>query len=67
MNPHHVDNSKKLDDSIPTKNGRKDSKVIAGLIMNGGISKIISANKMMIVKFIACKGDLWFLIGTKLF
>ena len=31
VNPHHVKKSKELDDNNPTKNDRKDPKVIAGL------------------------------------
>ena len=32
VNPHHVKKSKELDDNNPTKNDRKDPKVIAGLV-----------------------------------
>lgn len=32
VNPHHVKKSKELDGNHPTKNGRKDPKVIAGLV-----------------------------------
>lgn len=35
VNPHHVKRSKELDDNDPTKNDRKDPKVIAGLIKDG--------------------------------
>ena len=35
VNPHHVKKSKELDDNNPTKNDRKDPKVIAGLIKEG--------------------------------
>jgi len=35
VNPHHVKKSKELDDNNPTKNDRKDPKVIAGLINEG--------------------------------
>ena len=35
VNPHHVKKSKELDDNDPTKNDRKDPKVIAGLIKDG--------------------------------
>lgn len=35
VNPHHVKKSKELDDNNPTKNDRKDPKVIAGLINAG--------------------------------
>jgi len=35
VNPHHVKKSKELDDNNPTKNDRKDPKVIAGLIKDG--------------------------------
>ena len=35
VNPHHVKKSKELDDNDPTKNDRKDTKVIAGLIKDG--------------------------------
>lgn len=32
VNPHHVKKLKKFDDNHPTKNDRKDPKVIAGLV-----------------------------------
>ena len=35
VNPHHVKKSKELDDNNPTKNDRKDPKVIAGLVQGG--------------------------------
>lgn len=35
VNPHHVKKSKELDDNNPTKNERKDPKVIAGLVREG--------------------------------
>ena len=35
VNPHHVKKSKELDDNNPTKNDRKDPKVIAGLVRDG--------------------------------
>lgn len=35
VNPHHVKKSKELDDNSPTKNDRKDPKVIAGLVREG--------------------------------
>lgn len=35
LNPHHVRKSKELNDNNPSKNDRKDSKVIAGLINEG--------------------------------
>ena len=35
VNPHHVKKSKELDDNHPTKNDRKDPKVIAGLVREG--------------------------------
>ena len=35
VNPHHVKKSKELDDNNPTKNDRKDPKVIAGLVNAG--------------------------------
>ena len=35
VNPHHVKKSKELDDNHPTKNDRKDPKVIAGLVKEG--------------------------------
>ena len=35
VNPYHVKQSKELDDNSPSKNDRKDPKVIAGLV-NGG-------------------------------
>ena len=35
VNPYHVKTSKELDDNNPTKNDRKDPKVIAGLIKDG--------------------------------
>lgn len=38
VNPHHVKKSKELDDNNPTKNDRKDPKVIAGLINEGRYS-----------------------------
>ncbi len=38
VNPHHVKKSKELDDNNPTKNDRKDPKVIAGLINEGCFS-----------------------------
>ena len=38
VNPHHVKKSKELDDNDPTKNDRKDPKVIAGLIKDGRYS-----------------------------
>ena len=34
-NPHHVKKSKELDDNNPSKNDRKDPKVIAGLVKDG--------------------------------
>jgi transposase len=38
VNPHHVKKSKELDDNNPTKNDRKDPKVIAGLVREGRYS-----------------------------
>ena len=35
VNPFHVKTSKELDDNNPTKNDRKDPKVIAGLVKDG--------------------------------
>ena len=35
VNPYHVKTSKELDDNDPTKNDRKDPKVIAGLVREG--------------------------------
>lgn len=35
VNPYHVKLSKELDDNHPTKNDRKDPKVIAGLVLKG--------------------------------
>ena len=35
VNPHHVKKSKELYDNNPTKNDRKDPKVIAGLVREG--------------------------------
>ena len=35
VNPHHVKKTKELDDNNPTKNDRKDPKVIAGLVREG--------------------------------
>ena len=35
VNPHHVKKSKELDDNNPSKNDRKDPKVIAGLVNDG--------------------------------
>ena len=35
VNPHHVKKSKELDDNNPSKNDRKDPKVIAGLVKDG--------------------------------
>ena len=40
VNPHHVKKSKELDDNSPSKNDRKDPKVIAGLINAGRYSYI---------------------------
>lgn len=39
VNPYHVKQSKELDDNNPTKNDRKDPKVIAGLVNAGRYSK----------------------------
>lgn len=36
VNPHHVKKSKELDDNNPTKNDRKDPKVIAGQARDDG-------------------------------
>lgn len=38
VNPHHVKKSKELDDNNPSKNDRKDPKVIAGLVNEGRFS-----------------------------
>ena len=38
VNPYHVKQSKELDDNNPTKNDRKDPKVIAGLVNEGRYS-----------------------------
>jgi len=38
VNPYHVKQSKELDDNSPSKNDRKDPKVIAGLIKDGRYS-----------------------------
>ena len=35
VNPHHVKKSKELDDNNPSKNDRKDPKVITGLVKDG--------------------------------
>ncbi len=35
VNPHHVKKSKELDDNNPSKNDRRDPKVIAGLVKDG--------------------------------
>ena len=35
VNPHHVNKSKEMDDNDPSKNDRKDPKVIAGLVNEG--------------------------------
>ena len=35
VNPYHVKQSKELDDNNPSKNDRKDPKVIAGLVCDG--------------------------------
>ena len=35
VNPHHVHKSKELDDNSPSKNDRKDPRVIAGLVRDG--------------------------------
>ena len=35
VNPHHVKKSKEMDDNNPSKNDRKDPKVIAGLVKDG--------------------------------
>ena len=32
VNPHHVHKTKELDDNSPSKNDRKDPRVIAGLV-----------------------------------
>lgn len=37
VNPNHVKKSKELDDNHPTKNNRKDTKVIAGLVKRDAI------------------------------
>lgn len=39
VNPYHVKQSKELDDNNPTKNDRKDPKVIADLVNEGRYSK----------------------------
>ena len=38
VNPHHVKKSKELDDNNPSKNDRKDPKVIAALVNEGRFS-----------------------------
>ena len=38
VNPHHVKKSKEMDDNNPSKNDRKDPKVIAGLVNEGRFS-----------------------------
>lgn len=38
VNPHHVRKSKEMDDNSPSKNDRKDPKVIAGLVNLGRFS-----------------------------
>ena len=38
VNPHHVKKSKELDDNDPSKNDRKDAKVIAALVNEGRFS-----------------------------
>ena len=35
VNPHHIKKSKEMDDNDPSKNDRKDPKVIAGLVNEG--------------------------------
>ena len=40
VNPHHVKKSKELDDNSPTKNDRKDPKIIAGLVKDGRYSYV---------------------------
>jgi len=35
VNPHHVHKTKELDDNSPSKNDRKDPRVIAGLVRDG--------------------------------
>lgn len=35
VNPHHVHKSKELDDNSPSKNDRKDPRIIAGLVREG--------------------------------
>lgn len=35
VNPHHVHKTKELDDNSPSKNDRKDPRVIAGLVKDG--------------------------------
>ncbi|MFV0401843.1 MAG: IS110 family transposase [Oscillospiraceae bacterium] len=39
VNPHHVKKSKELDDNDPSKNDRKDPKVIAKLVLEGRYSE----------------------------
>lgn len=39
VNPHHVKKSKELDDNHPSKNDRKDPKVIAKLVLEGRYSE----------------------------
>ncbi|OKP83291.1 transposase, partial [Paenibacillus sp. P3E] len=39
VNPHHVHQSKELEDNSPTKNDYKDAKVIADLVRNGKYSE----------------------------
>ena len=43
VNPHHVKKSKELDDNHPTKNDRKDPKVIAGLVREGRVTMDLKA------------------------
>lgn len=35
VNAHHVHKTKELDDNSPSKNGRKDPRVIVGLVKDG--------------------------------
>ena len=37
VNPHHVHKTKELDDNSPSKNDRKEPRVIAGLVRDPGI------------------------------
>lgn len=45
VNPHHVHKTKELDDNSPSKNDRKDPRVIAGLVRDGRYFLFIYADR----------------------